>query len=79
MDDGSTYNRAIAKGSAVFHDFADYEKLVEAAKREDQAPLIILLGGEAGLRWGEMMALEWSDVDLAKRQSVCSGPSGRAT
>ena len=25
----------------------------------------MLLGGEAGLRCGEMMALEWSDVDLA--------------
>ncbi len=30
--------------------------------------LIVLLGGDAGLRCGEMMALEWSDVDLAKRQ-----------
>jgi integrase len=28
----------------------------------------VLLGGEAGLRCGEMMALEWSDVDLTKRQ-----------
>ena len=28
----------------------------------------MLLGGEAGLRCGEMMALEWTDVDLAKRQ-----------
>ena len=28
----------------------------------------MLLGGEAGLRCGEMMALEWRDVDLAKRQ-----------
>ena len=28
----------------------------------------MLLGGEAGLRCGEMMALEWSDVDLNKRQ-----------
>jgi integrase len=26
------------------------------------------MGGEAGLRCGEMMAVEWSDVDLAKRQ-----------
>ena len=32
------------------------------------AYLIVLLGGEAGLRCGEMMALEWSDVDLGKRQ-----------
>ena len=27
-----------------------------------------LLGGEAGLRCGEIMALEWADVDLTKRQ-----------
>jgi integrase len=30
--------------------------------------LIALLGGEAGLWCGEMMALEWSDVDLGKPQ-----------
>jgi hypothetical protein len=29
--------------------------------------LIVLLGGEAWLRCGEMIALEWGDVDLAKR------------
>jgi integrase len=58
----------IPKSSATFHDFDDYEKLVEAAKGEDQALLIVLLGEEAGLRCGEMMALEWSDVDLTKRQ-----------
>lgn len=28
----------------------------------------MLLGGEAGLRCGEIMALEWTDVDLRKRQ-----------
>jgi integrase len=32
--------------------------------------LVVLLGGEAGLRVGEMIALEWSDIDLANRQ-VC--------
>ncbi|MBI4262919.1 MAG: helix-turn-helix domain-containing protein [Acidobacteria bacterium] len=32
------------------------------------AYLIVLLGGEAGLRCGEIIALEWSDVDLGKRQ-----------
>jgi integrase len=29
--------------------------------------LIVLLGGDAGLRYGEIMALEWRDVDLHKR------------
>ena len=28
----------------------------------------MLLGGDAGLRCGEIIALEWDDVDLAKRQ-----------
>jgi len=59
----------IPKGSAGFYDFDDYERLVAAAKATDRnAYLIVLLGGEAGLRCGEMMALEWSDVDLGKRQ-----------
>jgi len=29
---------------------------------------VVLLGGEAGLRCGEMMALEWTDVDLRTGQ-----------
>jgi integrase len=59
----------IPKASAGFYDFEDYERLVEAARTlERTAYLIVLLGGEAGLRCGEMMALEWSDVDLVKRQ-----------
>jgi len=58
----------IPKGSAGFYDFDDYECLVEAARQEPQAYLIVLLGGEAGLRCGEMIALEWQDVDLPKRQ-----------
>src|SRR4029453_6301844 len=31
---------------------------------------VSLLGGEAGLRCGEIMALEWTDVSLQKRQ-IC--------
>jgi integrase len=59
----------IAKTSAGFYDFDDYERLVEAARTDDPTLyLIVLLGGEAGLRCGEMMALEWTDVDLSKRQ-----------
>jgi len=48
-----------------FHDFDEYERLVEAAVAIDgNTHLIVLLGGEAGLRCGEIMALEWDDVDL---------------
>jgi integrase len=55
--------------SAPFHDFEEFERLVEAAqKRGADAHLIVLLGGEAGLRRGEIAALEWGDVNLKKRQ-----------
>jgi integrase len=46
--------------SAAFHDFDEFERLVQAAKkRAYEAYLIVLLGGEAGLRRGEIPALEW--------------------
>ena len=52
-----------------FHDFDAFEQLVAAAQAVDaNTHLIVLLGGEAGLRCGEMMALEWSDVDLRTPQ-----------
>jgi integrase len=58
-----------AKMPASFHDFDDYDRLVAAAKAKDwRTHLIVLLGGEAGLRCGEMVALEWKDVDFVKRQ-----------
>jgi len=61
----------IPKPSAGFYDFEDYERLVDAAEIVGaNAHLVVLLGGEAGLRCGEMMALEWSDVDFTKRQ-IC--------
>jgi integrase len=57
------------KGSMAFYDFDEYERLVASAKAIDQlAHVIVLLAGEAGLRCGEMIALEWRDVDLGKRQ-----------
>ena len=59
----------IPKTSMGFWDFDEYERLVEAAKVNGPiGHLVVLLGGEAGLRCGEILALEWSDVDLAKRQ-----------
>jgi integrase len=61
----------IPKPQAAFYDFDEYERLVATAQRsEPSAYLCVLLGGDAGLRCGEMMALTWTDVDLRKRQ-VC--------
>lgn len=58
-----------AQSVATFHDFIAYERLIDAAKVVDaQAHLTVLLGGDAGLRCGEIMALEWTDIDLSKRQ-----------
>jgi integrase len=59
----------VEKGEAAFYDFEEYERLAEVARAIDRRTLlIVLLGGDAGLRCGEMIALEWSDVDLSKRQ-----------
>jgi integrase len=55
------------KGRAKFYDFDEYEWLLEAAGKEDpRIQLVVLLGGSAGLRRGEMIALKQSDVDLRR-------------
>lgn len=55
------------KGLPKFYDFDEFEWLVEAAAKIDERILIlVLLGGEAGLRRGEIIALEWSDCDLRR-------------
>ena len=50
-----------------FYDYSDYARLVCAAKALDpRIHAVTLLGGDAGLRRGEIIALEWSDIDLAR-------------
>jgi integrase len=59
----------IARPAVMFHDFEAYERLISEARRIGwRTHLIVLLGGEAGLRCGEMVGLHWQDIDLAKRQ-----------
>jgi integrase len=59
----------VPRTDAAFHDFDDYERLLKAAQTIDpRSYLIGLLGGEAGLRASEIVALEWADVDLKRRQ-----------
>ena len=56
-------------GLPKFYDFEDYKRLVEVARGQDgRAHLIVRLGGDAGLRRGEMLALRWRDVDFKRRQ-----------
>ena len=58
-----------SRKEAEFYDFEDYNKLINAAQRvSSQARLIVLLGGDAGLRVGEMIGLQWPDIDQEKRQ-----------
>jgi len=64
------------KPSASFHDFDKYERLVEITKADDaRAHLVVLLGGDAGLRCGEIIFLQWTDADLT-RLLLCVQRSG---
>jgi integrase len=57
------------RAEAAFHDFDAYERLVDWARvAEWRAHLIVLLGGEAGLRCSEMVALQWVDVDFTSKK-----------
>lgn len=57
------------KRRAKFYDFDEYQWLVDAAQKIDsRIHVAVLLGGDAGLRRGEIIALEWSDVDLRRGQ-----------
>jgi integrase len=52
-----------------FYDFDDYKRLCEVACAVDaRTYLVVLLGGDAGLRRGEMLGLRWGNVDFKRRQ-----------
>jgi integrase len=61
----------LLKPTMGFYDFDQYERLVEAATPDPTGCLIMLLGGEAGLRCGEMIALGTSGIHRL-RHTFCS-------
>jgi len=65
------------QGSASFYDFEEYERLVDAARSESQAYVAVLLGGEAGMRCGEIIDIGASGSGGARKrgQSRSSGTS----
>ena len=58
-----------APAKTKLFDFEQYERLVKVAALRSRATLVlVLLAGDAGLRAGEIRALEWSDVDFSLAQ-----------
>lgn len=52
----------------AFYEFGEYERLVEAATKIDSRTLVlVLLGGDAGLRRGELIGLRWCDLDFRRQ------------
>lgn len=57
----------MTSNTAKFYEPHEYRRLVEAASKLDaRIEVMVLLGGDAGLRRGEMMALRWCDTDLRR-------------
>jgi integrase len=53
----------------AFYEDEEYGRLVEAAKKvDDRMHVMVLLGGDAGLRRGEIVSLRQCDVDQRRRQ-----------
>lgn len=58
----------VEKKTRSFLSFESYNKLIEGAAKVSPACLaLVLLAGDAGLRRGEIYALEWADIDIERR------------
>ena len=65
-------------GEMAFYEPVDFERLVEGAEAVAyEVQVLVLLGGEAGLRCGEILGLEWPDVDFARGQLTVQRPVWR--
>jgi len=55
-----------------FLTFEELSRLTEAVKVEPERWALVLLGADAGLRQGEIIALEWGDLGFGCRNADCS-------
>jgi integrase len=55
----------VASERHEFYPPEEYDRLVQAAGRDPRALVLVLLSGDAGLRAGEIVALDWKRVDFA--------------
>jgi integrase len=58
----------VAPGRGVKDDIEKLQKYREQYQDAECLLCVFVLGGEAGLRCGEMIGLEWKDIDVDKRQ-----------
>jgi integrase len=63
----------LPESEAAFYTFEDYARLLTVAEADGiQSLVMVLLGGHAGLRLGEMLALEWERVDFERKRLTVS-------
>jgi integrase len=54
----------VAPPKFEFLTFEEFSRLLEAMKDDAERRALLLVAGEAGLRQGDIIAVEWGDVDL---------------
>ena len=60
-----------------FLDFEELSRLLEATKSDSARYALLVTASDAGLRQGELVALEWGDVDLVARMLTVRRSSWR--
>jgi integrase len=61
----------VSEAEALFYESDVLDRLVTAAEKVSTGALgMVLLGADAGLRRGEIVGLEWTDIDF-KRGQIC--------
>ena len=69
--------RITADGISCYTEARFLELAAAARTMSPKAQLIVLFGGDAGLRLGEIVAVKWSDVDTKRRILTVNHSIGR--